>query len=90
MELINADDSTSEQSFNENKIKIIFLNIGLFLCIFTGIFFKYVSTWINLRTALRLRTACIASVYFNAIKSSVAYQIAPHQVSIICLLSNYY
>lgn len=50
------------------------------LCYFTSILLKCITNWINLRTAIRLRTGIIGATYKKVIKSSVKNQIASHQI----------
>ncbi|KAJ6638573.1 ATP-binding cassette sub-family C member 12 [Pseudolycoriella hygida] len=57
----------------------ILYSVGIVSSLFLMYFFDSTSCWINLRTANRLRTACIASTFSRIIKSSIIYKIAPHQ-----------
>lgn len=49
-------------------------------CLLMSKVFATITSWLNLRTAIRLRTGVIAAAYRKSIKSSILNNIAPHQV----------
>lgn len=49
-------------------------------CLLLSKIFATITSWLNLRTAIRLRSGCIAAAYRVSIKSSILNNIAPHQV----------
>jgi hypothetical protein len=62
------------------RFSCIYLMIGFMLCYFSSILLKSMTNWINLRTAIRLRTAIIGATYRKVMKSSITNKIAPHQI----------
>ncbi|GAB0096528.1 multidrug resistance-associated protein 9 [Sergentomyia squamirostris] len=63
---------------------------GIALCFLVYNLLLSASNWINLRTAMRLKTGCLATSIESVIKSVVNYQIAPHQImTLIVIESNY-
>ncbi|KAG4067816.1 hypothetical protein HA402_010502 [Bradysia odoriphaga] len=76
----NSENTTSGDVNHGGAFRnAILYSAGIVFCLFFFHFFESTSCWINLRTASRLRTACIASTFSRIIKSSVIYKIAPHQ-----------
>lgn len=49
-------------------------------CILAAKLLASITTWMNLRTSIRLRTGLIAATYEKALKSSIMNNIAPHQI----------
>lgn len=62
------------------RFDCILLMLSFAGCYFTSIILKSISNWLNLRTAIRLRTAVIAASYRKVMKSSVTNNISAHQV----------
>lgn len=54
--------------------------IGIALSFFLKTLLLSTSNWINMRTAIRLRTGCLATAFESSMKSVVTYNIAPHQL----------
>lgn len=49
-------------------------------CLLVAKILASITTWMNLRTSIRLRTGLIAATYEKALKSSIMNNIAPHQI----------
>ncbi|XP_058813678.1 uncharacterized protein LOC131677708 isoform X2 [Topomyia yanbarensis] len=58
----------------------ILLSLGVFLCFFGAMIFNSVKNWLNLRTAVRLRTAVLSSIYKRAMKSNIVNHVSAHQI----------
>lgn len=68
-------------SFNfYGRFQCIYYMLGFIACFFAAKLFDGITKWLNLRTAIRLRTAVLAATYRKAIKSSIVNNIAPHQI----------
>jgi hypothetical protein len=50
------------------------------LCLLLSKLFATITNWLNLRTAIRMRSGVISASYRKCIKSSVLNNIAPHQI----------
>lgn len=73
-------NSTVEVIASDGRRDRLLLSLGVFLCFFMAFMFNSVKNWLNLRTAIRLRTAILSSVYKRAMKSSVVNQVSAHQI----------
>ncbi|XP_062702250.1 ATP-binding cassette sub-family C member 12-like isoform X2 [Aedes albopictus] len=73
-------NSTVEVDASDGRRDRLLLSLGVFLCFFMAFMFNSVKNWLNLRTAIRLRTAILSSVYKRAMKSSVVNQVSAHQI----------
>ncbi|KAG5671790.1 hypothetical protein PVAND_001966 [Polypedilum vanderplanki] len=62
------------------RFQCIYYMLGFVGCLFLAQIFDSITKWLNLRTAIRLRTAVLAATYRKAIKSSMVNNIAPHQI----------
>lgn len=62
------------------RFNCIYLMIGFMLCYFMSILLKSMTNWINLRTAIRLRTGIIGATYRKVMKSSITNKVASHQI----------
>lgn len=62
------------------RFDCIFLMLSFAGCYFTSSIFKSITNWLNLRSAIRLRTAVLAASYRKVMKSSVTNNISAHQV----------
>lgn len=62
------------------RFNCIYFMIGFMLCYFMSIILKCITNWINLRTAIRLRSGIIGATYKKIMKSSVKNQISSHQI----------
>jgi len=70
-----------EFTFNfYGRWKCIYLMLGFISCLIVAIIFKGITNWLNLRTAIRLRSAVLAATYRKAMKSSITNNIAAHQI----------
>ncbi|XP_058467335.1 ATP-binding cassette sub-family C member 11-like isoform X2 [Malaya genurostris] len=58
----------------------ILLSLGVYFCFFGSMIFNSVKNWLNLRTAIRLRTAVLSSIYKRAMKSNIVNNISAHQL----------
>ncbi|XP_059610068.1 ABC transporter C family member 3-like [Phlebotomus argentipes] len=87
---INATESdldanaTTRMQF-QREVGIPVLNrigfaVGISLCFFLKTIFLSTSNWINLRTAMRLRTGSLATAFESVMKSVITYAISPHQL----------
>uniref|UniRef100_A0A7G3AKM0 Putative multidrug resistance-associated protein/mitoxantrone resistance protein n=1 Tax=Lutzomyia longipalpis TaxID=7200 RepID=A0A7G3AKM0_LUTLO len=59
--------------------------LGMALCFFLKTILLSTSNWINLRTAMRLRTGCLAAAFENVMKSVITHTIAPHQLMTLAM-----
>lgn len=73
-------NSTAKVDASDGRGDRLSLSMGVFLCFFMAFMFNSVKNWLNLRTAIRLRTAILSSVYKRAMKSSVINQVSAHQI----------
>jgi ABC-type multidrug transport system fused ATPase/permease subunit len=81
----NKEDALSEFMRFEDDVKIEQLNrigfsVGLIICFVTAFYLRSATNWMNLRTATRLRSGILASVYRRAMKSSVNYNVSANQI----------
>lgn len=68
-------------SFNfYGRFQCVYYMLGFVGCLFAAKIFESITTWLNLRTSLRLRTAVLSATYRKALKSSIINNIAPHQI----------
>ncbi|XP_055585408.1 ATP-binding cassette sub-family C member 12-like [Uranotaenia lowii] len=74
--LCNSTDLLDPSGHLVNRIV---LGVGVFLCFLFGTLFESIRNWINLRTAIRLRTAILSSTYKRAMRSSIVNRVSPHQ-----------
>lgn len=58
----------------------LYYMIGFAACFFTSKLFDSITSWLNLRTAIRLRTAVLAATFRKSIKSSIVNNISTHQI----------
>lgn len=58
----------------------LFYMLGFAACFFTSKLFGSITSWLNLRTAIRLRTAMLAATFRKSINSSIINNISTHQV----------
>uniref|UniRef100_A0A336MBC3 CSON012647 protein n=1 Tax=Culicoides sonorensis TaxID=179676 RepID=A0A336MBC3_CULSO len=75
----NQNDDTEILDMPKRHL-LIFALLGFGFSIPIATFFKFMTTSFNLRTANRLRTAIISSMFKKALKSRVNYNIAVHQI----------
>jgi hypothetical protein len=54
--------------------------LGFATCLILSKVFDAITSWLNLRTAIRLRSGVLAASYKKAIKSSILNNIAAHQI----------
>ncbi|XP_055551634.1 uncharacterized protein LOC129733992 [Wyeomyia smithii] len=73
-------NSASNLKAEEGRGVRILLSLGVLLCFFTGMIFNSIKNWLNLRTAVRLRTAVLSSIYKRAMKSNIVTNISAHQI----------
>uniref|UniRef100_A0A1Q3FL69 Putative multidrug resistance-associated protein/mitoxantrone resistance protein n=2 Tax=Culex tarsalis TaxID=7177 RepID=A0A1Q3FL69_CULTA len=79
---MNSEVCTSglaEDEFNGLSDRLL-LSGGLFLSFFAAMIFNSIRNWLNLRTAVRLRTAVLSSIYKRALKSNVVNHVSAHQI----------
>lgn len=62
------------------RFDCILLMLSFAGCYFSSIIFKSITNWLNLRSAIRLRTAVLAASYRKVMKSSISHNISAHQV----------
>lgn len=80
--------NTSIAMFNVYKFNIsfhgrfesVFYMIGFAVCFFMSKIFGSITTWLNLRTAIRLRSAVLSAQFRKCIKSSIVNNISSHQI----------
>ncbi|KAL9693058.1 hypothetical protein quinque_012343 [Culex quinquefasciatus] len=79
---MNSDVCTSESAEDEfyGLSYRLLLSGGLFLSFFAAMIFNSIRNWLNLRTAVRLRTAVLSSIYKRALKSNVINHVSAHQI----------
>ncbi|XP_065095877.1 ATP-binding cassette sub-family C member 11-like isoform X2 [Ochlerotatus camptorhynchus] len=73
-------NSTTKVTASDGRTDRLLLSMGVFLVFFMAMFFNSVKNWLNLRTAIRLRTAILSSVYKRAVKSNIVNQVSAHQI----------
>ncbi|XP_053688772.1 ATP-binding cassette sub-family C member 12-like isoform X2 [Sabethes cyaneus] len=76
----NGCKSASKIQSMDGRNDRILLSLGVLLCFFIAMIFNSVKNWLNLRTAVRLRTAVLSSIYKRAMKSSIVNNISAHQI----------
>jgi hypothetical protein len=69
-----------ENDVQNQQLNRVGYSFGFVLCFFAAFFLKGVTNWLNLRTATRLRSAVLSSVYRKSMESAVSYGIAAHQI----------
>jgi hypothetical protein len=87
------ETSTNETITASEMFKVIYPTFNFFartdgilymlafaLCLFISKIFATITNWLNLRTAIRLRSGVISASYRKSIKSSVLNNITPHQI----------
>lgn len=62
------------------RFECLYYMLGFAVCLFLSKIFDAITSWLNLRTAIRLRSGVMAASYQKAIKSSIVNNIATHQV----------
>lgn len=62
------------------RFDCIYYMLGFAGCFMMSMFLKSITNWINLRSAIRLRTGIIAASYKKAMKCSIANKISSHQI----------
>lgn len=58
----------------------LYYMLGFAICFFLSKIFGSITSWLNLRTAIRLRTAVVAATFRKCIKSSITNNISAHQI----------
>jgi hypothetical protein len=58
----------------------LYYMLGFAGCFFTSKIFASITNWLNLRTAIRLRTAVLSATFRKSIKSSIINNISTHQI----------
>ncbi|XP_055630835.1 ATP-binding cassette sub-family C member 11-like isoform X2 [Toxorhynchites rutilus septentrionalis] len=76
----NTCNSTAQIVPSDGLGNRLLLSLGLFLCYLSAMIFIGVRNWLNLRTAIRLRTAVLSSIYKRVMKSSIANCVSAHQI----------
>lgn len=84
----NEGNFTIAQSFKliDFKFKLygrfegLYYMLGFAVCLILSKCFDAITSWLNLRTAIRLRSGVLAASYKRAVKSSILNNIAAHQI----------
>jgi ABC-type bacteriocin/lantibiotic exporter with double-glycine peptidase domain len=69
-----------EADVQNEQLNRVGYSFGFVLCFLIAFFLKSVTNWLNLRTAARLRSAVLTSVYLKSVESRVDYGISAHQI----------
>lgn len=87
LELISANSTVTEMfkvlypTFNfYARSHGALMMLAFAFCLLMSKIFSTITSWLNLRTAIRLRSGVIAATYRKSIKSSILNNIASHQV----------
>lgn len=83
-----AAANTTVAMFNVYKFDIsfhgrfesVYYMMGFAVCFFMAKIFGSITSWLNLRTAIRLRSAVLSATFRKCIKSSIINNISPHQI----------
>lgn len=62
------------------RFDCIYFMLGFAVCFFLAKIFGSVTAWLNLRTAIRLRSAVLSATFRKAIKSSIVNNISTQQI----------
>lgn len=67
-------------NFHGRYFECYFYMLGFAACLFSAQIFASITNWLNLRTAIRLRTAVLSATFRKAIKSSIMNNISTQQI----------
>lgn len=62
------------------RFECIYYMLGFAACFFLSKVFGGITSWLNLRTAIRLRSAVLSATFRKSIKSSIVNNISTHQI----------
>lgn len=62
------------------RFESVFYMMGFAACFFMSKIFGSITNWLNLRTAIRLRSAVLSATFRKCIKSSIVNNISSHQI----------
>lgn len=62
------------------RFECIYYMLGFAVCFFLSKIFGGITNWLNLRTAIRLRSAVLSATFRKSIKSSIVNNISTHQI----------
>lgn len=62
------------------RFECFYFMLGFAACFFASKIFLSITNWLNLRTAIRLRTAVLSATFRKSIRSSIINNISTHQI----------
>lgn len=62
------------------RFECMYYMLGFAVCSFLSKMFGSITNWLNLRTAIRLRSAVLSATFRKSIKSSIVNNISTHQI----------
>lgn len=62
------------------RFECVYYMLGFAACFFLSKIFCAITNWLNLRTAIRLRSAVLSATFTKSIKSSIMNNISTHQI----------